>query len=458
MPNPITLDAPIVILSPRWLAPVAPENIVLERHSVVIQAEHILAVLPTSVALQNHPGCQQIELPNHLLTPGLINAHSHAAMSLLRGVGDDLSLQNWLEKRIWPMEAQLVSPEFVFDGTVLAIYEMLLGGVTCFNDMYFFPDAAARAAKQLGMRANLGIVVFDFPSPYGSGAPDYLAKGLKLRDDCSKDDDPLNTLLSFCLAPHAPYTVGDDSFRQVATYATELGLAVHTHLHETAFEIEQSMAQYGKRPIERLAELGLLGPDFVAIHGVHLNESDLALLAQTGASVVHCPHSNLKLASGIAPIAKILSHRINLAIGTDGSASNNRLDLLAEAHTASLLAKGASGVASTFPAAAVLHSLTMAGAQAVGLSDRIGSIEPGKLADITSFDLSDVESQPIHNAISHLIYAAHRSNVSDVWISGRHVVKKRQLNQSGALATLSEVVARSGLWHNKTSEMLVSNP
>jgi 5-methylthioadenosine/S-adenosylhomocysteine deaminase len=449
---------PIVILSPRWLAPVAPENIVLEKHSVVIQAERILAVCPTSQALLSYPQAQNIDLPQHLLTPGLINAHSHAAMSLLRGVGDDLSLQNWLEKRIWPMEGQLISPEFVFDGTVLAIYEMLLSGITCFNDMYFFPDAAARAAKQMGMRANLGIVVFDFPSPYGSGAPDYLAKGLKLRDDSSRDEDPLNSLLSFCLAPHAPYTVGDDSFRQVATYATELGLAVHTHLHETAFEVEQSIAQHGKRPIERLADLGLLGPDFVAIHGVHLNKSDLALLAQTGGSVVHCPHSNLKLASGIAPIAEILQSQINLAIGTDGSASNNRLDLLAEAHTASLLSKGASGIASTFPAQSVLRSLTMGGAQVVGRADQIGSIEPGKFADLTAFDLSDIESQPIHNPISHLIYAAHRSNVTDVWISARHVVKKRQLILSGAQTTLAEVVARSGLWHNKTSEMLVSNP
>jgi 5-methylthioadenosine/S-adenosylhomocysteine deaminase len=446
------------IFTPRWLAPVLPNNVVLEGYSVVIDQGQIVDVCLANQAMTNYPDALVENLPNHLLTPGLINAHSHAAMSLLRGAGDDLALQEWLEKRIWPMEGKLVSQEFVFDGTVLAAHEMLLGGITTFNDMYFFPDAAARAAKQMGMRANLGIVVFDFPSAYGSGPADYLDKGLKLRDACRSDDDPLNQLLSFCLAPHAPYTVSDASFKQISVYAAELGLGIHTHLHETAFEIEQSLLQHNKRPIERLHDLGLLGPDFVAIHGVHLNDADIKLLRQTGSSVVHCPHSNLKLASGIAPVAQLLKSGVNVAIGTDGSASNNRLDLLSEAHTACLLAKGASQQADVFKAADVLHSMTMAGAIALGLGDRIGSIEVGKEADFAAFDLSGEHLQPVHNAISHLIYAADRSNLTDVWISGRHVVKKRQLFQSAAVATVSEVVARSGLWHNKTSEMLVSNP
>jgi 5-methylthioadenosine/S-adenosylhomocysteine deaminase len=446
------------IFTPRWLAPVMPDNIVLEGYSVVVDGGLIVQVGPTKQALIDHPEAQIENLPNHLLTPGLINAHSHAAMSLLRGAGDDLALQEWLEKRIWPIEGKLVSQEFVFDGTVLAAHEMLLGGITTFNDMYFFPDAAARAAKQMGMRANLGIVVFDFPSAYGSGPADYLDKGLKLRDTSKNEDDPLNKLLSFCLAPHAPYTVSDASFKQIGIFAAELGLGIHTHLHETVFEIDQSLSQHGKRPIERLHDLGLLGPDFVAIHGVHLNDADIELLRQTGGSVVHCPHSNLKLASGIAPVAKLLKSGVNLAIGTDGSASNNRLDLLSEAHTACLLAKGGSLQADVFKAPEVLRSMTIAGAIALGLADRIGSIEAGKEADFAAFDLSDIDLQPVHNAISHLIYAAHRSNVTDVWISGRHVVKKRQLIQSAAVATVTEVVARSGLWHNKTSEMLVSNP
>jgi 5-methylthioadenosine/S-adenosylhomocysteine deaminase len=446
----------ISILTPRWLAPVLPNNIVLENHSLVLEDDKILALLPTEAALLAYPSAIQTLLPEHLLTPGFINAHSHAAMSLLRGVGDDLPLKEWLETRIWPLEAALVSAEFVFDGTVLAAYEMLLGGITCFNDMYFFPEATARAAKAMGMRANLGIPVFEFPSAYGSGPSDYLDKGLKLRDETLRDDDPKAKLLSFCLAPHAPYTVSDETFTRVATLADELGLGIHIHLHETTEEIEQSIAQFGKRPIERLAALGLLGPDFVAIHAVHMNESDLALLAESKASVVHCPHSNLKLASGIAPVAATLQKGINIAMGTDGSASNNRLDLLAETHTACLLAKGGSGSASAFPAQQALHSMTMAGAIAIGKADQLGSLEPGKWADCTAIHLGAPEQQPVHDAISQLIYSSHRTNVSNVWISGQLVVDKRQLVTSGALTTLAEVVARSGLWHNKTSEMLVS--
>jgi 5-methylthioadenosine/S-adenosylhomocysteine deaminase len=448
----------ITILTPRWIAPVMPDNIILENHSVVIQSEVILALLPTPHAKSLYPDAVEHLFPQSLMTPGLINAHSHAAMSLLRGAGDDMPLKEWLENRIWPLEAKLVSPDFVFDGTVIAAYEMLLGGITCFNDMYFFPEATARAAKSMGMRANLGIVVFEFPSAYGSGPADYLNKGLKLRDETSRDDDPANRLLSFCLAPHAPYTVSNDSFSRVATLANELGLGVHTHLHETAFEIAQSISEHGKRPIERLADLGLLGPDFVAIHGVHLSKSDIGLLNDAKASVVHCPHSNLKLASGLAPITDLLSAGINVAIGTDGSASNNRLDLLSETHTASLLSKGLSANAQAFNARQALYSMTMAGAFSVGRSAEIGSIEPEKQADLTVFDFSSIEMQPVNDAISHLIYAAHRTNVSDVWICGKHVVQKRQLAQSGAQATVSEVVARSGLWHNKVSEMLVSNP
>jgi 5-methylthioadenosine/S-adenosylhomocysteine deaminase len=446
------------ILTPRWIAPVLPENVVLENHSVVIEGELIVDLLPTSQAKAKYPEATEQTLADSLLTPGLINAHTHAAMSLLRGAGDDMPLKEWLENRIWPLEGKLVSPEFVFDGTVLAAYEMLMGGITCFNDMYFFPEATARASKAMGMRVNLGIVVFEFPSAYGSGPADYLTKGLKLRDETSRDDDPASRLLSFCLAPHAPYTVSNDSFARVAMLANELGLGIHTHLHETAFEVAQSISEHGKRPIERLADLGLLGPDFVAIHGVHLSKSDIGLLSEAKASVVHCPHSNLKLASGLAPVAEILASGLNLAMGTDGSASNNRLDLMSETHTASLLSKGITGNAQAFNARQALHAMTMAGAFAVGRSSEIGSVEPGKQADLTVFDFSSIEMQPIHDAISHLIYAAHRTNVSDVWICGSHVVKKRHLAQSGAQATVSEVVARSGLWHNKVSEMLVSNP
>ncbi len=449
----------VTVLLPKWVAPIHPHPVVHTHYAVAIDSDDahatgtILSVGPAQSVLAQFPNAQQVKLENHLLTPGFVNAHSHAAMSLLRGVGDDLPLQAWLEQRIWPIEGKLMSPEFVFDGTVLAAYEMLLGGVTCFNDMYFFPGSTARAAIALGMRAHLGLPVFEFPSPYGTGADDYLAKGLAIRDEF-RNADGGSLLVSFNLAPHAPYTVSDASFVKIATLANELGLGIQTHLHETAFEIQQSLNQYGKRPINRLQELDVLGPDFLAIHAVHCNDDDIALLSKNGASVVHCPHSNMKLGSGLAPVAQFLRAGINLAIGTDGSASNNRLDLLSEAHAASLLAKGVTQDASVLSAHQTLHAMTLGGARACGLGQVVGSIEIGKQADLACFDLSAIELQPVHDPVAQLIYSGNRSHLSDVWISGRRVVKKRQLAGTDAQATLSEVVARCGLWHNKTSEML----
>ena len=445
----------VTILCPRWLAPIAPVNVALNDYAVVISGEKIVAVLPRAEAQTQYPAAEVVELPDHLLTPGFVNAHTHAAMSLLRGAGDDLPLHEWLQTRIWPLESKLVSEEFVFDGTVIAIEEMLLGGTTCFNDMYFFPQATARAAQAMGIRANIGLVIFDFPSAYGTGAADYLAKGLALRDQTQRDETASAKLISFCLAPHAPYTVSDESFGKIAVLANELGLAIHIHLHETAQEITDSLTQYGKRPLQRLVDLGLVGPDFVAIHAVHLNSDDIALMTKNSATVVHCPHSNLKLASGIAPVYAMLEAGLSVAIGTDGSASNNQLNLLSETRTACLLAKGTSGKADAFSAAIALHTMTLGGAKAIGLSDQIGSIEVGKFADLTAIQIANVDHGPIHDAIAHLIYSADRSQVSDVWISGVPVVRKRQLAQTGARATLDEVVPRSRLWHNLASDAII---
>lgn len=450
---------PESILCPRWLAPVAtalaPINTVLYDHAVVISESHIIAVLPREEAFAQYPSAQVIDLPDHLLTPGFVNAHTHAAMSLLRGVGDDLPLQEWLQTRIWPLESKLVSEEFVFDGTVIAIQEMLLGGITCFNDMYFFPQATARAAQAMGMRANIGIVVFEFPSAYGTGPADYLTKGLALRDQTLRDEASSAKLISFCLAPHAPYTVSDESFSKIAALANELGLPVHIHAHETSQEITDSLAQHGKRPLQRLADLGIVGPDFVAIHAVHCDASDIELLKENGASVVHCPHSNLKLASGISPVPAMLAAGLTVAIGTDGSASNNQLNLIAETRTACLLAKGTSGHANWFNAAEALHAMTLGGAKAIGLDDHIGSIEVGKYADLTAIQIANIDYAPVNDPIAQLIYSADRTQVSDVWISGKLVVRKRQLVQTGAQATLDEVVARSCLWHNLVSEAII---
>jgi len=446
------VSEPIILIQPDWIVPVEPQGSVLREHDLAIQGERILELLPRAVAAERHPQAERVTLPGHLVTPGLVNAHTHASMTLLRGVGDDLPLQRWLEERIWPLEGRLMSPGFVFDGAVLACEEMLRGGITCFNDMYFFPEAVADAARALGMRVSLGIIVVDFPSAYASGPSDYLRKGLELRDRLGDE-----ALTSFCLAPHAPYSVSDDALRQVGILASELGLPIHIHLHETAGEITDSVARYGVRPIERLDALGLVGPDTIAVHAVHLSTGDLDRMARRGVSVAHCPHSNLKLGSGVAPAAEWLERGINVAFGTDGSASNNRLDLLAEARTGALLAKGVSGRAELWSAHELLHALTLAGARALGLDDRIGSLLPGKCADLVAFDLRRHEFQPVFDPVSQLIHAAGREAVAEVWIAGKRVVQTRQLCETAAQAIIPEVVSRTGMWQNRISDILSGN-
>jgi 5-methylthioadenosine/S-adenosylhomocysteine deaminase len=437
------------LILPEWIAPVAPGPAVLTGHAIAVDGELIHALLPAQEALARFPDARRLELPGHLVVPGLVNLHTHAAMALLRGVGDDLPLKTWLERRIWPLEAQLMSPEFVYDGSVMACAEMLLGGITCFNDMYFFPEQTAAAASVLGMRVALGIIVVEFPSAYGSGAAEYIRKGLELRDRLR--DEPL---VSFCLAPHAPYTVSDESFARVVKLTGELGLPIHCHLHETAHEIEQSLASTGLRPLQRLARLGLLGPELVAVHAVHMDDTDLRLLAEHGASVAHCPHSNLKLGSGIARVTRMHELGINVGIGTDGAASNNRLDLLGEGRTAALLANGTTGDTSAWSAHRTLRAMTLDGARALGLSDRIGSIEPGKQADLVAVELDALEVLPVFDPVSHLIYVAGREHVREVWISGRHVVRKRQLTEASGGVQVGHVASRIRLWHNRISEIL----
>ena len=428
------------LIEPRWLIPVEPAATVLEAHAAVIRDDRILDVLPTTAARARYPDVDRIELADHALIPGLVNLHTHAAMTLLRGIADDLALMDWLQNHIWPAEAQLVSDEFVYDGSLLACAEMLRGGITCFNDMYFFPEATARAALQSGMRAALGIIAVEFHSAYASDANDYLAKGIALRDTLR--DEPL---LSFCLAPHAPFTVSDATFAQIAIYAGELDIPVHIHLHETAQEIHDSVTAHGVRPLARLERAGLLGPGLIAVHGVHLDDAEIGLFARHGCSVAHCPSSNLKLASGIAPVAKLLQAGVNIGLGTDGAASNNRLDLFSEMRLAALLAKGGSGDATAMPAQRALECATLGGARALGLQDRIGSIIPGKLADLTAVNLSDLALSPCYDPISHLVYAAGREHVTDVWVSG-----KRRL-ADGNLAGLDETAIRSraGQWQKK---------
>jgi len=433
----------------RWIAPVVPTGIVLEDHTIAVRDGRIVALLPRAAAAGRYDAAVTAELATHIVTPGLVNLHTHAAMTLFRGIGDDLPLMNWLRERIWPLEAALVSPEFVHDGAHLAALEMLRAGTTCCSDMYFYPQAAVRALRAVGMRAVAGIIAIEFPTAYATDAEDYLRKGLATRD--ALRDDPL---VAFTMAPHAPYTVADATLARIAVLAEELDLPVHIHLHETAEEIAESLERHGERPLARLDRLGLVTERLIAVHAVHLAPDEIALLARRGASVAHCPASNLKLGSGIAPVAAMLAAGVNLGIGTDGAASNDRLDMLSETRLAALLAKGAAHDARALPAHAALHAATLGGARALGLDRRIGSIEPGKEADLAAFDLSAPETQPVHAPLAQLIYAAGREQATDVWVAGRAVVKGRQVLAEAAEGLSGGTAATLLAWQNRCRQVL----
>ncbi|MBI4206107.1 MAG: TRZ/ATZ family hydrolase [Betaproteobacteria bacterium] len=428
------------VIDARWIIPVEPAGTILEHHAVVITDGTIADIAPSESVGERYRPRHHFVLEDHVLIPGLVNLHTHAAMTLMRGLADDKTLMAWLHEHIWPAEMRLASPGFVHDGTLLACAEMLRGGVTCFNDMYFFPEAAAQAVLAARMRAALGMVVVEFRSPYGNDAADYLSKGLALRD--SLRDEPR---LSFCIAPHAPFTVSDATFEKVATYAGELDLPVHIHLHETADEIRDSLAAHNLRPIRRLQRLGLLGPGLIAVHAVHLTEDEMALLAQHGCHVAHCPSSNLKLASGIAPVPELHRRRVNVGLGTDGAASNNRLDIFAEMRLAALLAKGVSGDPTALPAHAVLEMATLNGARALGLEERIGSLRKGKRADMVAISLAAPELSPCYDPLSHLAYAVGREHVSHVWVDGELLVENGALNRLDA----RELAAKAAYWQEK---------
>lgn len=422
------------LINARWVIPVEPEGTVLDHHSVAIRDGRIVAVMPTDQANVRYEPDSTHDLTGHAVIPGLINAHTHAAMNLMRGLADDLPLMTWLQDHVWPAEQQHVGPDFVHDGSSAACAEMLSGGITCFNDMYFFPEVTARVASQAGMRACLGMIVFDFPSAYGSGPEDYLEKGLALRD--SRRGDPL---INTVFAPHAPYTVGDDALRRVATLADELDTPVHMHVHETAFEVSESLEKTGMRPLERLHQAGLVTPSLRAVHMTQLTDDEIDLLSRANATVIHCPESNLKLASGFCPVQRLLDAHINVALGTDGAASNNDLDMFGEMRTAALLAKGVAGDASALPAARALTMATLSGARALGLEDSIGSLVPGKFADIAAIRFDGIHMEPLYHPVSQLVYVANRDQVTDVWVAGRQLLRDRELTTMNADSILDRI-------------------
>ena len=412
-----------LLLLPTWLVPVEPAGVVLKEHGLGIRDGRIAFIGPRAAALKL-AATEVRELPGMLLSPGLINAHGHAAMTLFRGLADDLPLMTWLENHIWPAEAKWVDEAFVRDGTDLAIAEQIKGGITCFSDMYFFPKVASERVHNAGIRAQIAIPILDFPIPGAADADEAIRQGVELFGDLKH-----HPRIKITFGPHAPYTVCDENLEKIRMIAEELDASIHMHVHETAFEVQQSVEQHGERPLARLGRLGLLGPRFQAVHMTQISDDDLALLVESNTSVIHCPESNLKLASGFCPVERLWQAGVNVAVGTDGAASNNDLDLLGETRTAALLAKAVAGSATALDAHRALRMATLNGARAMGLESEIGSLEVGKAADIVAFDLSGLAQQPIYDPVSQLIYATGRDCVKHLWVAGKQLLDDRQLTR-----------------------------
>jgi 5-methylthioadenosine/S-adenosylhomocysteine deaminase len=428
------------LINARWIIPVEPDNTIYEHHSLAITDGKIVDLLPTAEARQKYTAREESNLDSHALIPGLINCHTHAAMTLFRGLADDLPLMDWLNKHIWPAEQRWVNPGFVEDGTRHAIAEMVRGGTTCFNDMYFFPDKVAETAVECGIRACVGLIMIDFPTAWARDPDEYFFKGEQVHDKFKH-----NPLIKTVFAPHAPYTVSDAPLQKIATLAEELDIQIHMHVHETAFEVQQSMAQHGKRPLQRLHELGLLSNRLLAVHMTQLEKAEIGLIAKYGVSVVHCPESNLKLASGFCPVHDLLQNNVNVALGTDGAASNNDLDMLGEMRTAAFLGKGVANDCTALPAHTVLRMATLNSAIALGIADKTGSLTVGKEADVVAIDLDAVETQPLYHPISQIVYACNRNQVTGVWVAGKQLMKNRELTTVDETAVLKKAAS----WQEK---------
>ncbi len=430
------------LIHARWVLPIVPRNQILEHHSIAIDSEKIIAILPTETAKKNYTAKNNIDRQSHVIMPGLINTHAHTPMNLLRGLGDDLQLMDWLQNHIWPAESKIINAESCYDGSQLAIIEMLRGGTTCFNDHYFYPNATARAAIDSGIRASLGLWVGNAPTGWAKDADECLEKVAS--EYFSRPD---STLITYMLAPHSPYITNNDSLLKTKKFADDNHLRIHIHLHETQAEIDIDLKQYGKRPLQRFHELGLLNEHLIAVHMTHLTDDEIALCAKTNIHMSHNPESNLKLASGFAPVVKLLEAGVNVCLGTDGAASNNDLDMFGELRTAALIAKGESRDPTVLNAMTALEMATINGAKAMGLEKVIGSIEVGKYADMIAVDLEHFFTQPVYNPISHLVYAVNRMQVSDVWVAGKQLLNHGEFMHIDT----REIVAKAKMWAAQVS-------
>ena len=437
MKNMQMVDA---LIHARWVLPIAPHNVILQNHSIALQGDRIAGIAPTHEAAQQWQGRREINLMEHVLMPGLVNAHAHTPSNLFRGLADDLPLMDWLTQHIWPAELAILNPESIADGMNLAILEMLRGGTTCFCDHFFFHDTAAEVVNATGIRANIGLWVGNVPTVWGKNEAEYFVKV-----EATLNRNVSHPRITWSLAPHSPYIVTQDAFKKIKKLSKQFNIPIHVHMHETQAEIEDSLKKYGKRPLQWLDEMGLLSPQLICVHMTQLSPDEIELAARRGVSVVHCPESNLKLASGFAPVHELLKAGVTVALGTDGAASNNDLDMFGELRTAALLCKGITQNATALPAPQAVAMATINGARAFGLDKEIGSLEVGKAADMIAIDLSSYFTQPVYNPVSHLAYAMNRQQVSDVWVAGKQLLKKGEFTQMDPAG----IIAKAQYWAEK---------
>lgn len=431
------------LINARWVITCEDKNQVLEDHTVVIQHDKILAVLPTKEASARYEADEVHDFKTHVVMPGLVNCHTHSPMNLFRGLADDLELMDWLEKHIWPAEGQWVSDNFVYDGSRLAIAEMIRGGTTCFNDMYFFMPDTAKAAEEAGIRAHVGMTIIDVPTAWAKTTEEYFAKAISFYEEF-KD----SKLVTPTLAPHSPYTVSLDHLERVKKIADEYHLKINIHLQEAPSEIARSLELHKKRPLQRLNDIGMVDSDLIAIHMTQIDADDFAILEKTKPSIVHCPESNMKLVSGSCPVERLLNLGINVALGTDGAASNNDLDMFGEMRTAAFLGKVTANDPKAVSAEDVIRMATINGAKALGKENVTGTITAGKFADLIAIEMNHIETQPLYHPVSQIVYATPRNQVTDVWVAGKQLMKDRKL------LTLDEeeLLAKAKSWAGKLAK------
>lgn len=423
-----------------YVLPMDQSLAVIEKGAVAIKGNSILDVGSSEELSGKYLTDHMVSGEGRAVLPGFINTHTHAAMVYFRGIADDLPLHEWLNHHIWPAENSWLSAPFISDAVELACLEMLKGGITTYNDMYFFEHAAGESSKRIGMRAVLGSGILDFPSVSAQSADEYLENAKQFIKDWNGDE-----LITPCIAPHALYTCGPETLKKAKTLAEIMDVPLHIHLSETQWEVGEVMARYHKRPVEYLADLGFLDESVLAAHCIWLHDHEIDLLAKHKVGVSHCMESNLKLASGFAPVVSMLTAGIKVSFGTDGAASNNDLSILSEMSTTAKVHKALSNDPTVLDAKTALLMATRWGAEVLGLGNLVGSIERGKSADIIVMDIDKPHLTPIYNIYSHIVYAAMESDVEAVMVNGKMVMNDREL------LTLDEedILRKARKWRDK---------